>query len=509
LATVYKVELRDITKTFGDVVADDHVDLGVLAGEVHALVGENGAGKTTLMKVLFGLYPPDSGEILIDGQPAHISGPQDAIARGIGMVHQHFMLLPSLTVAENIILGMEPSRGGMLDLEAARALTRELSTRYGLRVDPDARVENLSVGLRQRVEILKVLARRAGVLILDEPTAVLTPQETDDLFGILRELVAGGMTIIFITHKLREVMEISNRVTVMRAGKKVGTVQTTETSPRELARMMIGRDYIPIVHKTPASPGEPVLEVSGLVTSDERGVEVLAGVDLIVRAGEIVGIAGVEGNGQTELVEVLTGLRRAGGGQVSLNGKDILNRSPRTIRESRVAFIPEDRLKHGVAAAASIRDNLVMGRYYRPPLTRGPFLLPGRITAFARDLVRRFDIRTRDVRLPASSLSGGNMQKLVVARELSSTPALLIAAQPTRGVDIGAIEAIHARIVEERDRGTAILVVSAELSEVMALSDRIAVMYEGRVTGVFEAGTVTEEELGLYMLGIKRQGEAA
>ncbi|MDQ2744857.1 MAG: ABC transporter ATP-binding protein [Chloroflexota bacterium] len=505
---MYKVELRGITKSFGPILANDQVDLAVLPGEIHALVGENGAGKTTLMKILFGLYPPDAGEILLDGRPAEISSPQDAIRRGIGMVHQHFMLLPSLTVAENIVLGMEPTRGGLLDREGARALTRDVSQRYGLRVDPDATVRDLSVGLRQRVEILKSLVRGATVLILDEPTAVLTPQETEEIFGILRDLVADGMTIIFITHKLREVMAVSHRVTVMRMGRKVGSVTTSETSSDELARMMIGRDHIPVVSKTPAHPGEVVLAVRNLTATDDRGAAALRGVDLEVRAGEIVGIAGVEGNGQSELVEVLTGLRKATGGQVTLLGNNVINLPPRRIREAGLACIPEDRLKHGVAPSASIRDNLAMSRYYRPPLGGSLWLSPGRITAYARDLVERYDIRTRDVALPASSLSGGNMQKLVVARELSMELRLLVAAQPTRGVDIGAIESVHERIVAERDRGTAVLVVSAELGEIMALADRIAVMYEGRITGVFPAGTVTEEELGLYMLGIKR-GEAA
>ena len=503
------VVMLGITKTFGAVVANDHVDFDVRAGEVHALVGENGAGKTTLMKILFGLYQPDEGTILLDGQPTVIASPHVAIAHGIGMVHQHFMLLNSLSVAENIVLNMEPTRGGLIDRARARERTRDLSERYGLRVDPDATVRDLSVGLRQRVEILKALARGARVLILDEPTAVLTPQETDELFGILKGLVAQGMTIIFITHKLREVMEVSNRVTVMRLGRKVGTVNTTETSPPDLARMMIGRDYIPVVQKKPANPGATVLEVRDLRAEDDRGVPALRGVNLSVRAGEIVGIAGVEGNGQTELVEVLTGLRKATGGRVTLLGRVVTNHSPRAIREAGMAHIPEDRLKHGVAPTANIRDNLAMGRYYRAPLEKGGLLSPRRIAAYARDLVARYDIRTRDAGLPAASLSGGNMQKLVVARELGMDPRLLIAAQPTRGVDIGAIESIHERIVEERDRGTAVLVVSAELSEVMALSDRIVVMYEGRVTGVFDAGTVTEEELGLYMLGVKRMPEVA
>ncbi len=507
---LYKVQLRQISKRFGPVLANDSVDLDILPGEVHALVGENGAGKTTLMKILFGMYQPDGGSILLDGKPVVISSPQAAIDHGIGMVHQHFMLLNSLTVADNIVLGMEPTKRGLLDTDSARRLTRDLSARYGLRVDPDATVRDLSVGVRQRVEILKALARGARVLILDEPTAVLTPQETDELFATLQGLVADGMTIIFITHKLREVMAVSNNVTVMRLGRTVGTVPTASTTPADLARMMIGRDYIPVVQKAPAHPGAVALEVRGLCADDDRGVPALNGLDLngldlTVRFGEIVGIAGVEGNGQTELVEALTGLRKATAGAVSLQGSPITNVSPRRVREAGVSHIPEDRLKHGVAATASIRDNLAMSRYYRPPLLSGGLLLrPHRLALYAWDLIRRFDIRTRDAALPAGSLSGGNMQKLVIARELALDPRLLIAAQPTRGVDIGAIESIHQRIVDERDRGAAVLVVSAELSEVMALADRIAVMYEGRITGIFDAGTVTEEELGLYMLGVKR-----
>ncbi|HXT35337.1 MAG TPA: ABC transporter ATP-binding protein [Chloroflexota bacterium] len=502
------VELIGIEKRFGSVVANERVDFDVRPAEVQALVGENGAGKTTLMKILFGLYQPDAGRILLDGKPTAIANPHVAIAHGIGMVHQHFMLLQSLTVAENIVLGIEPTRNLILtDVARARALTRELSERYGLRVDPDAVVRDISVGLRQRVEILKALARGARILILDEPTAVLTPQETTELFGILKDLVAGGMTVVFISHKLNEVMRVSNRVTVMRGGKKVGTVETRETSPRELARMMIGRDYLPTVTKTEARPGDPVLEVIGVHAADDRGLPAVRGVDLLVRSGEIVGIAGVEGNGQSELVEALTGLRPITAGRVMLDGRDIARLSPRRRREAGMAAVPEDRLKHGVAAAASIKDNLAMSRYYRAPLTSGPFLLPHRMAAYAWDLVRRSDVRTRDISLPVSSLSGGNMQKLVVARELGLAPKLLIAAQPTRGVDIGAIEAIHQRIVAARDRGAAVLLVSAELSEVLALSDRIAVLYEGRITGIFEAGAVSEEELGLYMLGIKHTGE--
>jgi simple sugar transport system ATP-binding protein len=461
------------------------------------------------MKVLFGLYRPDEGGILLDDQPVQINSPHDAIALGIGMVHQHFMLLPSLTVAENIVLGMEPTSGGLIDRARARGLTQDLSQRYGLRVDADARIRDLSVGLRQRVEILKALARGANILILDEPTAVLTPQETDELFRILKELVQAGMTIIFITHKLREVMQISDRVTVMRAGKKIGTLDTADTNERDLARMMIGRDHIPVVHKEPAEPGDVVLQVRGLTATDDRGLPALRGVDLTVSSGEILGIAGVEGNGQTELVEVLVGLRKAESGDVRLFGRRVLNLPPRQIRDAGMAYIPEDRLQDGTAPTASIRDNLAMSRFDRPPIGNRWWMFPRRLARYARELVARFDVRTRDINLPVSSLSGGNIQKLVLARELSMQPDLLIAAQPSRGLDIGATENVHERLVAERDRGTAVLLVSAELSEVMALSDRIAVIFEGRITGVFQAADVTEEELGLYMLGIKRAGEAA
>ncbi|MDB5074387.1 MAG: simple sugar transport system ATP-binding protein [Chloroflexi bacterium] len=508
------VELQGITKVFGPLVANDAVDMVVRHGEIHALVGENGAGKTTLMNVLFGLYRPDAGRILLDGVPTELSSPQVAIKHGVGMVHQHFMLLPSLTVAENIVLGVEPAHrafgiGLLLNRKRARELTRELSTKYGLRVEPDAVVQDLSVGLRQRVEILKTLARGVKILILDEPTAVLTPQETDELFIILRTLVAGGMTIIFISHKLREVMDVSQTISVMRLGRMVGTVLTSQTSPPELARMMIGRDALPTIARTPATPGKPVLVVSGLRADDDRGVPALRGLSLQVHAGEILGIAGVEGNGQSELVEVLTGLRQAESGHLELNGRDITRLSTKGRREAGMSAIPEDRLKDGVAAAASIRDNLAMSQFYRRPLTRRGILSPRRMSEYARRIVSQSDIRTKNIELPASSLSGGNMQKLVVARELGLMPKLLIAAQPTRGVDIGAIEAIHKRIIGERDRGAAVLVISAELSEVLALSDRIAVMYEGEVTGVFDAGTVTEEELGLFMLGVKRQAGTA
>ncbi len=478
------VEMVGIEKRFGSVRANAGVNLDIRHGEVHALVGENGAGKTTLMKILFGLYQADAGRILLDGEPTVIANPHAAISRwGIGMVHQHFMLIQSLTVAENVLLGIEPThRGVLLDRGRARQTTIDLSHRFGMRVDPDAIVRDLSVGLRQRVEILKALARGARILILDEPTAVLTPQEATELFTTLKDLVAQGMTVIFISHKLSEVMRVSDRVTVMRGGAKVGTVNTNQTSPTELASMMIGRDFLPRVDKEPVRPKDVILEARGLRAMDDRGVAALRGVNLTGRAAEIVGIAGVEGNGQSELVEVLMGLRSADSGRVSLAAEDVTGVSTRRRREAGISAVPEDRLQQGVAAAAAISDNLAMSRHYRPPLTHGPFLLPGRIASYAWGLVRRNDVRTRDTHLPASSLSGGNMQKLVVGRELAMAPKLLIAAQPTpwggyrrnRGNS-------SARRSRARSGRAAYCSSRPNSARSLALADRIAVLYEGVV----------------------------
>lgn len=506
------LEMKRITKIYGDsVVANRSVDFEVEQGEIHALVGENGAGKSTLMKVLFGLEEPSEGEIFFKGKKARIGNPHHAIALGIGMVHQHFMLVPSLTVAENLVLGMEPRRAlGMIDLQKAREQTEALSKEYGLAVDPAATIESISVGKRQRVEILKTLYRGAELLILDEPTAVLTPQETDELFAALRSLVSQGRTIIFITHKLREVMEISDRVTVMRAGRKIGTVRTSETSKEEISRMMVGRDVLLRVEKTPANPREIVLDMDKVDLLDQKGRAALQQVSLQVRAGEILGIAGVEGNGQTELVEVLTGLRRATSGKVKISGKDVTDWDPRRLRELGLGHIPEDRHRRGTAVSASIEENLILDSYYRPPKASGWLLKVGETASYAVDLVRRYDVRTNSAKNPAGSLSGGNLQKVVIAREFSKDPKLLVAAQPTRGVDIGAIEFIHREVIKRRDEGSAVLLISADLGEVMSLSDRIAVMYGGQVVAIFDdAASVTEEELGLYMLGVKRQAELA
>ena len=510
-AAPFAVEMQDITKTWPGVVANDHVNLAVHQGEIHALVGENGAGKTTLMNILYGLIHPDSGEILINGQPAHISGPRDAIRQGIGMVHQHFMLIPPLTVAENIVLGREPGGlGSAYDIKRARADIQDLSKRYGLAIDPDVRIEKLSVGLQQRVEILKVLYRGADILIMDEPTGVLTPQETTELFSVLRGLVAQGKTIIFITHKLREVLELSDRITVLRRGKNAGELITRETSQAEIARMMVGREVLLRVNKTPAHPGPVVLHVENIHTLSDRGLEALHGVSFDVHAGEIFGIAGVEGNGQSELVEALTGMRKITGGKMSItpveNGQPgktiyITTMNAREERQFGLAHIPEDRRGSGLVLTDSIEDNTILGRQRWPEFSwRGFVLLLRNIAVWAKKLVTEFDVRTPSVEVPARALSGGNQQKVIIARELAANPEALIASQPTRGVDIGAIEFIHRRLIEVRDAGKAVLLVSAELDEIRSLSDRIAVMYEGKIVDIVSP-EATEEQLGILMTG--------
>jgi len=501
------VEMERIVKIYPNgVLANDGVSFSVERGEIHALVGENGAGKTTLMKILYGEERPTAGEIRIHGKSVHFHSPQDAIRAGIGMVHQNFMQVPSLTVAENIVLGQEPTRHGMLDRKAAIRITEDLSRQYGLRVDPEAPVGSVNVGMRQRVEILKILYRGAEILILDEPTAVLTPQETQELFKSIRMLVSQGKTVIFITHKLREVKEISDRVTVMRNGRVMGTLRTAEATREGLARMMVGRDVFLEVSKPPCQRGEKVLEVRNLSYVSETGRRILKDVTFNAYAGEILGVAGVEGNGQTELVEVLTGLRKATAGEARVRGQPVLNRSPREVRLAGVAHIPEDRLTNGLALEASIHENFIVDRYFRPPYRRGWLIDRQEVERLGQRLIEAFDIRTPSGTLAVASLSGGNMQKVILAREFSADPTLLIAAQPTRGVDVGATEFIRERLVEQRNRGTAILLVSADLAEVMSLSDRLVVMYEGQITGVFpDATQVSEEEIGYYMLGVKRQ----
>jgi len=501
-ATDLAVQMRGITKAFPGVVANDQVDLEVRAGEIHALVGENGAGKTTLMNILYGLIHPDSGEILINGAPVKIGGSRDAIANGIGMVHQHFMLIPVFTVGENIMLGREPVvAGGIYDSAKARRDIQEMTRKYGLALDPDARTGELPVGLQQRVEIVKVLYRGAGILILDEPTGVLTPQETNELFVVLRDLVKAGKTIIFISHKLREVLEISDRITVMRRGKVVGHLITKDTNQAEIATAMVGRAVLLRVEKKPAKPGAVSFRVENLTALSDRGVQALKGVSFELRQGEILGIAGVEGNGQSELVEVLAGTRKASGGKVWLGDKDVTTYNARDEREAGIAHIPEDRRGAGLVLNYSIAENLILGRQRAESFAwHHILLLLDAIRKWAQRLVKEFDIRTPSIDVPARALSGGNQQKIIVAREMASQPRVLLASQPTRGVDIGAIEFIHRRIVAERDGGAAVLLVSAELDEVRSLSDRIAVIYEGRIVSI-EPPDASEDRLGLLMLG--------
>jgi ABC-type uncharacterized transport system ATPase subunit len=494
-----KLELRGITKRFGGLVANDHIDLVVQPGEIRALLGENGAGKTTLMNVLYGLVQPDEGEILIDDVPVPIRSPKDAIAAGVGMVHQHFMLVPVFTVAENVTLGAEPVRGlGLLDRRKARASVADLSERFGLRVDPDALVEDLPVGVQQRVEIIKALLRDAGILILDEPTAVLTPGETEDLFRIMRELRDGGRSIVFISHKLKEVQAIADNITVIRRGKVVGE-RPPSTSDAELAALMVGRSVRLRVSKEAARPAGVILEVSDLSVASEDGAEVVQSVSFDVRAGEILGIAGVQGNGQTELCEALIGLRPSTG-SVTLDGTDISAASTRDRLRAGIGYVPEDRQEDGLVGAFSVADNLVLDVYDRPPYASGVALKLDEIRKAAVRLVGEYDVRTTSVLTSVGTLSGGNQQKVVVARELSRGNKLLLASQPTRGLDVGSIEFVHSEIVKQRDQGVAVVIVSSELDEIYALSDRIAVMYEGKIVG-FCAPDIPEHELGLLMAG--------
>ncbi|MFZ5819119.1 MAG: ABC transporter ATP-binding protein [Chloroflexota bacterium] len=495
------LQAKGITKRFPGVLANDKVDFDLRKGEIHVLLGENGAGKTTLMNILYGLYHQDEGEMLVNGKPVKIKDPNDSIAQGIGMVHQHFMLVPVFTVAENVMLGDETTKRGFLDRKTVSAKVRELSRQYGLDVDPDALVGQLPVGVQQRVEIVKTLYRDAQILILDEPTAVLTPQEADELFVIMRGLTERGVSIIFITHKLKEVLAVSDRITVMRAGRVVGTVTPQEMNEAKLASMMVGREVILKVKKEPAKPKEEILKVEDLHVQDDRGLETVRGVSFEVRQGEILGIAGVQGNGQTQLTEALTGLRVTQSGRVTLSGKDVTGKTPRPIIETGLAHIPEDRQRHGLVLGYSVADNMVLCNYYRPPFARGMALQQEAVDANARKLIEDFDVRTPSPFVPASKLSGGNQQKVIVARELSRDVKLLIASQPTRGLDVGSIEYIHKEIVLMRDRGIGVLLISAELDEIMALSDRIAVMYRGQIVATVDSKTATREQLGLWMAG--------
>ncbi|SDQ11926.1 ABC transporter ATP-binding protein [Quadrisphaera sp. DSM 44207] len=502
-----ELELRGVTKRFGSLVANDAIDLVVAPGEIHCLLGENGAGKSTLMNVLYGLLRPDAGEVLVDGRPVGFSGPGDALAAGIGMVHQHFMLVPVFTVAENVVLGAEPVRGGgLLDLAQARRRVREVSQRYGFDVDPDALVEDLPVGVQQRVEIIKALVRDARVLILDEPTAVLTPQETDELIEIMQQLRAAGTSVVFITHKLREVRAVADRITVIRRGRVVGTA-APDAAESELASLMVGREVTLTVEKAPAAPGEATFVVEDLVVVDERGHRVVDGLDLQVRRGEVLALAGVQGNGQTELTEAILGLQPGASGSIRLGGVELLGRTPRQVLDAGVGFVPEDRTVDGLVGTFSVAENMVLDLHGSPPYAQGLSLRTRVVRAFAQEKVREFDVRTPSVDTPAGSLSGGNQQKVVLARELARPLQLFIASQPTRGLDVGSIEFVHRRIVAERDSGTPVIISSTELDEVVALADRIAVVYRGRVVGVVPADT-PRDVLGLMMAGVPHE-EAA
>jgi general nucleoside transport system ATP-binding protein len=502
------LELKGITKRFPGVVANDHVDFELAKGEVHALLGENGAGKSTLMNILYGLYHPDEGEIVLNGEPVRIHSPKDAINRGIGMVHQHFMLIPVMTVAENIVLATEPHRGPFLDLEAAEERVRKLSQQFGLAVTPGARIETITVAQQQRAEILKALYRGAEILILDEPTAVLTPQEAQELFEVIRSLKAEGKSIIFITHKLNEVLEIADRITVLRRGKTVETVPREGATEAGLARLMVGREVLLRVEKGPAELGEPLLVVDDLRVFDERGLEACRGISLEVRAGEIVGIAGVDGNGQTELIDALTGLRQVAEGHITVGGKDLAHSNAREHLDAGVGHIPEDRQVRGLVLDFTLAENLALHDYRKEPDSRWGWLYPGRMIARAKRVLTEFDVRGGGPLTTAASLSGGNQQKVVVAREVSRDPRVLVAAQPTRGLDVGAIEFVHRRLVQERDEGRAILLVSFELEEILSLSDRVLVLYEGRIVAEYPPD-VSEEEIGIAMTGGRRKAEAA
>jgi general nucleoside transport system ATP-binding protein len=502
------LEMRHVTKRFPGVVANDDVSFDLRPGEVHALLGENGAGKSTLMNILYGLYHPDEGEIVIKGEPVQFGSPREAIDHGIGMVHQHFMLIPVMTVAENIVLAQEPRRAGiLLDFDAADRRARELAESFNFAIDPDALVEDITVGQQQRVEILKALYRSADILVLDEPTGVLTPQEATELFGILRTLVREGMSIIFISHKLNEVLEIADRITVLRRGKLIETLPAAGATEEGLARLMVGREVLLRVEKGPPHPTDPLLAVEDLHVLDDRGIEKVRGVSFEVRAGEIVGLAGIDGNGQTELIDAMAGLRRVESGRVVVGGEDVTGANAFRSLEAGLGHIPEDRQRRGLVLEFSIAENIALHDYRKPPDSRFGWLFPRRLVERARALIKQFDVRGGGPTTRAGGLSGGNQQKVILAREIERDPKVLIAAQPTRGLDVGAIEFVHRRLIEERDEGRAILLVSLELEEILSLSDRILVMYEGEIVGEFPP-TATEEELGVAMTGGGREREA-
>ncbi len=504
----YAIEMLGITKRFPGIVANDNITLQLKKGEIHALLGENGAGKSTLMSVLFGLYQPEEGEILKDGQKVSINTPNDANELGIGMVHQHFKLVECFSVLDNIILGAETCKNGFLQKDGARKKVLELSEKYGLSVDPDAKIEDITVGMQQRTEILKMLYRDNDILIFDEPTAVLTPQEIQELMQIMRNLAKEGKSILFITHKLAEIMQVSDRCTVLRKGKYIGTVDTKDTTPEKLSAMMVGRDVNFTVEKKPAKPGDVILDVKGMtVASKQHKKDAVKDVSLQVHGGEIVCIAGIDGNGQTEFIYGLTGLEPVTSGSISLKGEDITHASIRKRLTGGMSHIPEDRHKHGLVLDYSLEDNIVLQRYFEPEFTnKFGFLKRGAIRSYANRLIEKFDVRSGQGAITkARSMSGGNQQKAIIAREVDKNPDLLIAVQPTRGLDVGAIEGVHKELVAVRDAGKAVLLVSLELDEVMQLSDRILVMYEGEIVGEFDPKEVTVEELGLYMAGSKRK----
>jgi general nucleoside transport system ATP-binding protein len=501
----YVIEMLNIRKEFSGFVANDNITLQLKKGEIHALLGENGAGKSTLMNVLFGLYQPEKGEIKVKGETVKITDPNVANDLGIGMVHQHFMLVDTFTVTENIILGKETTKGGVIDIKTAEDEVRKISERYGLAVDPQAKISNISVGMQQRVEILKTLYRGADILIFDEPTAVLTPQEIKELIQIFKTLIKEGKSIILITHKLKEIMEVCDRVTVIRKGKGIGTVNVNETNPTDLASLMVGRDVEFKTEKTEAKPGAEVLEIENLNVKDSRGVQAIKGLNLSVRAGEILGIAGVDGNGQTELIEAITGLRKAESGAVKINGKNVLNLPPRKVTESGLGHIPQDRHKHGLVLNYTIGENMVLQTYNQKPFSKSGVMNFKKIYDKARNLISEFDVRTPSEYSLARALSGGNQQKAIIGREIDRNPDILIAAQPTRGLDVGAIEFIHRRLIEQRDHGKAVLLVSFELDEIMNVSDRIAVIYEGEIVAIVDPKETTEQELGLLMAGSKKK----
>lgn len=501
----YVIEMLDIRKEFPGIVANDNITLQVKKGEIHALLGENGAGKSTLMNVLFGLYQPEKGQIRVNGQEVKITDPNVANDLGIGMVHQHFMLVQNFTVTENIILGNEPTRTGKIDIKKAAQDIQELSNQYGLSVDPYAKIQDISVGMQQRVEILKTLYRGADILIFDEPTAALTPQEITELIQIMKKLIQEGKSIILITHKLKEIMSVCDRCTIIRKGVGVGTVNVQETNPDELAALMVGREVHFKTEKKTATPKEAVLTIKELVVEDSRGVEAVSSLNLSVRAGEIVGIAGVDGNGQTELIEAITGLRKIKSGSITLKNQELSTLSTRKITESGVGHIPQDRHKHGLVLDYTIGENIGLQTYYQKPMSKSGILNYKELYKKAKELIAEYDVRTPSEYTQARSLSGGNQQKAIIAREVDRSPELLIAAQPTRGLDVGAIEFIHKKLIEERDKGRAVLLVSLELDEVMNLSDRIAVIYEGEIVDIVDPKETNEQELGLLMAGGTRE----